>query len=112
MITLIIALSAIAIFSLSNIVIIVYITHWIDHMVSNNKPLFTWAQCQWNQNSVDEVKQSIGFTAPPELNESVDDTQDQDKLTDKQKREQILTDVSATVTSLLRGEVDFDELGE
>ena len=69
-------------------------------------PMFTYAECE--RTSDDEecdeapVEIPIGFRPPEEKPE--------EQMSDQEKMNKILSDTASTVSALLRGEVDFDDI--
>ena len=88
---------------------VVWITLWIKHMVSRNMPLFTYGECVWKDESNTEgafpVTQPIGFAD----SDVPEEEQPKDK-TDKEIKDAYLKDPITLTASLLRGEVDIDDI--
>lgn len=81
---------------------IIYITQWARNMSKNNLPMFTYGECLYKVEDVPTTAQEtpIGFEAPAE----------DKKLTDQEKKDELLADPVMMCAALLRGEVDVDEL--
>lgn len=86
---------------------VVWITLWIKHMVTRNLPMFTYGECVWkDEKASDEptsVDHPIGFQ--PE-----DNSIEAKAKTAKEQKEAYLSDPIALTATLLRGEVDIDDI--
>ena len=85
---------------------IVWITLWIKHMVVRNLPLFTYGVCVWKDKDSTDVPtvHPVGFQAE-------DEDEDKPKTqTAKEQKEAYLKDPVTLTASLLRGEVDIDDI--
>ena len=93
---------------LTIIICVIWITLWVKHMVSRNLPLFTYGECVWNDkptNTSQSKTHPIGFA------DSTEQTSEPDKKpTDKEIREALMQDPITLCASLLRGEVDIDDV--
>ena len=79
-------------------------------MVSRNLPMFTYGECVWKPNQPEQgVNNTIGFV---DTNEPIqDDTESKTKeRTDKEMKEALMQDPITLCASLLRGEVDIDDV--
>lgn len=82
---------------------IVYITQFVRWMAQHQLPMYTHAELQWVPNTPAPVEEKpVGFQVPENTTEP--------KLTDVEKMNQILSDAASTVSALMRGEVDFDDI--
>ena len=85
---------------------VVWLTTWAKRMSKCGLPMFTYAACErtYADGEADEepVETPIGFQLPEEKTE--------EQMSDVEKMNQILSDTASTVSSLLRGEVDFDDI--
>lgn len=75
-------------------------------MVEHNMPLFTYGRCEWvssDKENTDTVN-PIGFTANEETSGTIKEK------SDKELFEELLKDSASTISALLRGEVDFDDI--
>ena len=79
---------------------VVYLTQWATRMSQNQLPHFTIGSLATKAETPVEKTNPIGFV----------EEQSEDKLSDKEKAEAVLKDTASTISALLRGEVDFDEL--
>lgn len=88
---------------LTIIICVVWITCWITYMVKRNLPLFTHGNCTWvpsDSNDEKSITNPVGFT----------DTENEKQPTDKEAKEAVLKDPVTLFSSLLRGEVDIDDI--
>lgn len=90
---------------------VVWITLWIKWMVSRNLPLFTYGQCVWKENTpCCTGSQPIGFVPPEEVSKETPAEKPEQKKTDKEIKEELMQDPVTLCASLLRGEVDIDDV--
>ena len=86
---------------------VIYITWFIYFMAVNELPMFLWGQCvrEEPERPKDPPQNPIGFaeTSEPE-------TTPEEKISDREAMEHLLQDTASTVSALLRGEVDFDDI--
>jgi hypothetical protein len=75
---------------------------WATYMSMNQLPMFTFGECVQKEAPVEETPNPIGF-APEE------DTKTKEQ-TAKEQKDALLADPVTMIASLLRGEVDIDEL--
>ena len=85
---------------------VVWLTTWAKRMAERELPMFTYAECErtYAGEECDEapVETPLGFRPPEEKTE--------EQMSDQEKMNKILSDTASTVSSLLRGEVDFDDI--
>ena len=84
---------------------VVWITCWMKHMSTHNLPMFTRGELVWRP--ADDTpcgKTPIGF-APEET-----PSEEEKAKSDREAFEEMLKDSASTISALLRGEVDFDEI--
>ena len=81
---------------------LVILLKWITDMSKANLPMFTWGQCEWVSSTSEPAHNPIGFESKPE--EVIKEPNDKEEL------EHILRDSASTISALLRGEVDFDDI--
>ena len=94
-----------AIICLTVIICLVIILKWIKHMSINGLPMFTYGECCWKESPEHTPGDTpIGFTAPEE------DTEQPKATEDKEQKEAYLKDPITLTASLLRGEVDIDDI--
>ena len=89
---------------LTVIICVVWITCWITYMVKRNLPMFTYGNCTWVSSDADDERPTtnpVGFT---------DNTENEKQPTDKEAKEAVLKDPVTLFSSLLRGEVDIDDI--
>lgn len=80
---------------------LVLLLKWAKDMATAGLPMFTYGQLVWkDDNTADKKPNVIGFSAEPEEKE----------LSDQEKLEKTLADSASTISALLRGEVDFDDI--
>lgn len=87
---------------------VVYITWFIYFMATNELPMFLWGQCVKEEPETlpPAPKTSIGFVDTAEVKEDTPE----EKVSDREAMEKVLQDTASTISALLRGEVDFDEI--
>lgn len=74
-------------------------------MAEQGLPMFTYGVLEWKPNkSIDAQTNTIGFT------DTTDEPPIEEKKSDKEEKAQTLTDMTSTVSALLRGEIDIDEI--
>lgn len=84
------------------IICLIIILLWAKDMSSANLPMFTYGECVWKEEAdTTPTTQSIGFQ--PEVETPKDKT-------DKEQKEAYLKDPITLTASLLRGEVDIDDI--
>lgn len=89
---------------------VVWLTTWAKHMSKCELPMFTYAECERtyageeDDSAPEEIP--IGFKAPEEKTEE----KTEEQLSDVEKMDRLLSDTASTVSALLRGEVDFDDI--
>ena len=86
----------------------IYLTQYVRYMVSHNMPLFTWAQCYWREEKKpvpEATPVPMGFVSTTKEEPPVEN-----KRSDQEELNAILQDTASTISALLRGEVDFDEI--
>lgn len=98
-------LLGILIICLTVVFCVVYLTQWTTYMSRKQLPHFTVGNLVPKQDAPAEKTAPIGFIEPTTVAE-----QPEEKLSDKEKAEAVLKDTASTISALLRGEVDFDEL--
>lgn len=86
---------------------IVYITLWLTYMARRKLPCFTVGTLEPKpeQPEVETPTNAIGFVTTSDTSEDKVETR-----SDKEKQELLLKDVASTISALLRGEVDFDDI--
>lgn len=89
---------------------VVWITTWAKHMSKCELPMFTYAECErtYAGEEDDEAPVEIPMRFQPPEEKTEEKTEEQ--MSDVEKLNQILSDTASTVSSLLRGEVDFDDI--
>ena len=84
---------------------VIWITLWIKHMVINGLPLFTYGRCmQCEENNLETKPNPVGFQP------DADDGAEVKEKTTKEQKESYLKDPITLTASLLRGEVDIDDI--
>lgn len=84
---------------------VIWITLWIKHMVINELPLFTYGQCvQRGEDDLEPKSNPVGFQP------DADDNAEVKEKTTKEQKEAYLKDPITLTASLLRGEVDIDDI--
>ena len=78
------------------------ILRWIRQMAEDGLPMFTHGTLVWHRNKPEDPKHPLGF--------SPEETPVDKEQSDREKLDAILSDTASTVSALLRGEVDFDEI--
>lgn len=82
-----------------------YLLNWIKDMAEQGLPMFTHGVLEWKpKQSTDAKTNVIGFEG------STDEPPIEEKKSDKEEKAQTLTDMTSTVSALLRGEIDIDEI--
>ena len=86
---------------------IVYITLWLTYMAKCKLPCFTLGtlEPEPEQPKAEVATKPIGFVTTNDTPEGK-----VEERSDKEKQEMLLSDVASTISSLLRGEVDFDDI--
>lgn len=86
---------------------IVYITFWLTYMARRKLPCVTVGTLEPKpeQPAVAAPTNAIGFVTTSDTSEDK-----VEERSDKEEKETLLKDVASTVSSLLRGEVDFDDI--
>ena len=84
---------------------VVYLTQYARWMAQHQLPMYTRADLQWIPGPAvpEEPKPPVGFQQPTE-------EKTEDQLSDVEKMNLLLSDTASTVSALLRGEVDFDDI--
>lgn len=83
----------------------IYFLTWIRDMSKNKLPMFTWGVCELVESkSATQVQPRIDFVVPEEKEE------EEDKPTDKQIREALISDPITLASALIRGDLDYDEI--
>lgn len=84
---------------------VVYLTQFIRWMSQHQLPMYTHAELQWvpSTSSAEEPKAAVGFQTPVE-------EKTEEQMSDVEKLDKLLADTASTVSALLRGEVDFDDI--
>ena len=89
---------------------VVWLTTWAKRMAERELPMFTYAECErtYTGEECDEapVETPIGFRPPEEKTEE----KTEEQMSDMEKMDRLLSDTASTVSALLRGEVDFDDI--
>ena len=89
---------------------VVWLTTWAKHMAKCELPMFTYAECERtsDDDEYDEptVEIPIGFHLP----EGKTEEKTEEQMSDMEKMDRLLSDTASTVSALLRGEVDFDDI--
>ena len=87
------------------ILCVVWLTLWVTYMSKHSLPMWLHAECVHKEDPVaTSAPQPIGFTADTVVAEP------EKALSDKELKEQLLQDTASTISALLRGEVDFDDI--
>lgn len=85
------------------VICLIIILLWAKDMATAELPMFTYGECVKKESSgFIPVNSPIGFT--------VSDESENKEKTDKEKQEAYLKDPIALTASLLRGEVDIDDI--
>lgn len=86
------------------IICLIIILLWAKDMATAGLPMFTYGECVKKESSDSTpVYPSMGFI-------TVSDESENKEKTDKEKQEAYLKDPIALTASLLRGEVDIDDI--
>ena len=88
------------------ILCVVWYTLWVTYMSRRALPMWLHAECVHKEDPepVSEPN-TIGFVQADTTKHTEEKT-----LSDKELREQVLQDTASTISALLRGEVDFDDI--
>lgn len=84
------------------LIALVIILKWAKDMSTANLPMFTYGECVWKEATSDTpiTTQPIGFAVADE----------EKQLSSQEQLEAVLQDTASTISALLRGEVDYDEI--
>lgn len=95
-----------AIICITVLIGLVLILKWAKDMSTANLPMFTYGECVWKEeSSVVTEPTLIGFKP-----EDTSEEKQVDEKTKKEIREAYLKDPITLTASLLRGEVDIDDI--
>ena len=93
----------IAIICITVIICLFMVLKWAKDMSTANLPMFTYGECVWKEEPKEpSVTQPIGFTTSEE--------KQPDEKTKREIKEAYLKDPITLTASLLRGEVDIDDI--
>jgi len=82
------------------IYVVVHITNWLSDL---------WAETK--QYEVPEPRtMPLGFTTPEPIAPATPVVEEEKKKTPKEEQEELLKDATTMISTLLRGEVDFDDI--
>lgn len=87
---------------------IVWLTLWVTYMSKHSLPMWLFAECVHKEENYAPTTPPIGFQADPDSDET--DKAAEKELSDRELRDQLLSDTASTISALLRGEVDFDDI--
>lgn len=91
------------------ILVVALILKWAKDMSTANLPMFTYGECVWKskEDNPKIVPAPIGFQA-----DATDEAKhkDETQMSDVERMNAILQDSASTISALLRGEVDFDDI--
>lgn len=91
------------------IIVVALILKWAKDMSTASLPMFTYGECVWKseEDNPKIVPAPIGFQAD-ETHEAKH--KDETQMSDVERMNAILQDSASTISALLRGEVDFDDI--